>query len=148
MKLSKRQLKRIIREVYSRLQRQPVITEGIGSTVLIEIEELFLDELGDDLDAKISMPKAIALIKSNLPYVMKGQSAKDIEDFIYSHNEFYHDIVIDPVSRSIMIKQIFDDDDETISSPYHYSDSPIHHGSVGIKAGRNPFPGELSLIHI
>jgi len=123
-------------------RRRRTLRESIGSTVLVEIEELLLDELGDDIDAKISMAKAVALIKSNMPYVMKGQSAKDIEDFIYSHNDFYHDIVIDPISRSVMLKQIFDDDDETISSPYHYSDSPIHRGSVGVKAGRNPFPGE------
>ena len=137
MRLTKRQLKRIIREEYSKLKRRGLIKESIGSTVLVEIEELLLDELGDDIDAKISMAKAVALIKSNMPYVMQGQSAKDIEDFLYSNNEFYHDIVIDPVSRSIMMKHIFDDDE-----PYHYSDSPIHMSSTGVKAGRNPFPGE------
>ena len=131
MKITKRQLKRIIREEYSRLKRRGlireshtprkrVLVEGSVKNMLIEIEEMLVEELADDIDAKISMAKAIALIRSNFKLAFKSHSAKDIAEFITSYNDIYHDIFIDPVSGDIMLQHTFDEDEEIIRSPYRF----------------------------
>jgi hypothetical protein len=116
MKISKRQLKRIIKEEYSKLKRQGliaestrkrrrIISEGGVKNLLIEIEEILADVLESQPSGKITMEYAIDIIRMNFPEVFVNTSSKRIEDFISDYNDMYLDIYVDPISKTITLKK-------------------------------------------
>ncbi len=116
MKISKRQLKRIIKEEYSKLKRQGliaestrkrrrIISEGGVKNLLIEIEETLFDVLESQPSGKITMEYAIDIIRMNFPEVFVNTSSKRIEDFISDYNDIYFDIYVDPISKTITYKR-------------------------------------------
>ena len=116
MRLTKRHLKRIIREEYIKLKRQGLITEstqrrrrvlkeGSVKNLLIEIEEVLFAALGSKPSGKMDMEYAIDLIMLNFPEVFVNTSPIEIEEFISDYNDVYHDIYIDPMSRMVTYKR-------------------------------------------
>tara|TARA_B100000674_G_scaffold202359_1_gene165206 strand:- start:297 stop:647 length:351 start_codon:yes stop_codon:yes gene_type:complete len=116
MKITKRQLKRIIREEYTKLKRQGLITEttrkrrrilseGGVKNLLIEIEEVLFAALGSKPSGKMDMEYAIDLIMLNFPEVFANTSPVEIEEFISDYNDVYHDIYIDPMSGMVTYKR-------------------------------------------
>tara|TARA_B100000700_G_scaffold295255_1_gene358011 strand:+ start:2331 stop:2705 length:375 start_codon:yes stop_codon:yes gene_type:complete len=113
MKLSKRQLKRIIREEFNKVSRRRLLKEGQFKNFLIETEEFLSWEIEKSpglYPGRIPLDQAIQLIKGEFALV-QDMSDMEIKEILISYDDVFSMIDVTPEYVSLSQEFYADSDD-------------------------------------